>query len=220
MSQVNQRNTLLLLGIVTSFLLQGCFGISNLQSASLLPSKSVEVTGAYSLNTYHSRKTDENDVVSNSIGLSALYGINKNINIRARYQLILPTYDYTDNMQYISLGVKVPMVRKYLAFYIPGSVIFSKEFSTLNNLFFEPTVITSIYINNHFNINMALSYQLFVEEIDNVVSFSLGGDLHNIIPSTIIKPEFTVATHPPTTGLYFTFTVGFSFLKYSESSDQ
>ncbi len=214
-----QRNILVLLGVVVSVLLQGCFGISNIQSASLLPSKSAEVTGSYSLNTYHSRKTDENDVASNSIGLSALYGIHKNVNVRARYQLILPTYDYTDNIQYLSLGVKVPVVRKYFAFYIPGSLLLSKELSSLNNLFFEPTAISSIYINDSFNINIALSYQIFVEEIDNVVSLSLGGDIHNIIPSTIIRPELSVATHPPTTGLYFTFTIGFSFLTYSEGSD-
>lgn len=189
----------------------GCYNISNLQSASLLPKKEVELTGAYSLSSFHDIKLDENDIVTNSINVSGIYGFNKYVNGRIRYDILLPTYELIDVIHYISIGVKAPLYKKYLAFYLPVSFYLSQEINDYKNTCLEPAVIATAYFKRYVNLNFSLSYQIFFEDIENVLRFTAGVDLKDLVPSFMIRPEFGVAAYAGLDGFYYSTGIGFSY---------
>ncbi len=192
-------------------LITGCYPLSNLQSASLIPEKTADISTSYSVDSYHNRIESEGEICSRQIGINVDYGIHPNINGRVRYSLLIPTYTYAQLTHYISLGLKVPIVKKHLAFYLPVSFYLAKELRQYNNTFIEPTVLGSVHFQDRVSLNLSLSLKLFFEDINNVITSSLGVDIHKCIPNTIIRPEWGIVADPHLNGFYHSFILGVTY---------
>lgn len=191
--------------------MSGCYNISNLQNASLLPKREFDVSASYSANSYYDTKYDEHNFLANRLGIQSTYGLYKDLNLRTKYEFIIPEYENVENIHYASLGLKFPIVNKYLAAYLPVSAYYSKDVSPYQNVFIEPALISSIYLNKSITINFALTSQIFGNEIGYVGSLINGVDIKNIFPNFTFMPEWGVAINQHNKGMYYFINVGVSY---------
>lgn len=97
------------IGIISLFTISGCYNISNLQNASLLPPKEFDVSASYSANSYYDTKYQEHNFLASRLGIQSTYGLYKNLNLRAKYELVMPEYENVENIHYASIGRKLPI---------------------------------------------------------------------------------------------------------------
>ena len=192
-------------------MLSGCYTISNLQNASLLPPKEFNVSASYSANSYYDTKYQEHNFLANRLGIQSTYGLYKNLNLRAKYELVIPEYENIESIHYASLGLKCPIVNKYLAAYLPISAYYSNDITHSQKVFIEPTLISSIYLNRSVTINFALSTQILGNEVGYIGSIINGLEINNLTPNFTLMPEWGVAINQHDKGLYYFVNLGVSY---------
>jgi hypothetical protein len=205
------QNKYFIIIVAIALLNISCFQMYNLQDASLLSKKNIELMGSYSPVLYYDHPYKSNSIVSNQIGFHLKYGVSNNFNATFNYVLNIPQYKYISNIHFISFGGKFPLIKDLLAFYIPFGIYFNNDLKSYNSFIIQPTIITSFQVNTYLKINLALSYICFFEKIENTGTFSVGFDFLNLVKNITFRPEISCAGNLMTNGIYYSFNIGISY---------
>lgn len=128
---------------------------SNLQSASVLKPKQLEVTPDFSAVIVLSE--DEGlEHVWNTLGVQLGVGIAKKLEIRVRYAYLDRTDGYTTN-SIVSFGPKIGLVKNALSFYLPVEFKLSgDDIESMDTSNIQPTLMLSAPVGKRAEINPAV----------------------------------------------------------------
>lgn len=211
--KVNKNIGNLLIGSVLG-LLCNCYNITSLQNASLLPQKTYEFTGYYTTETFYNRTIKESDFIASDIGFSWNYGISEYLNTRASYSLIIPNFKFASDVHYFSLGIKFPVLKDYIAGYLPIGLYYGKDLSGVSTTFIQPTIITSLPMVKFLKMNASISEIIFFNKAASILVGTIGIDITNLIENIAVTPEFSIASNGSMRGMYCSFSLGISYLSH------
>jgi hypothetical protein len=190
-----------------------CYQIYTLQNASLLPKKSNEYMGSYSLQPYYDHPKRKTSIVADQLGVHWKYGLTNSVTTTFTYTYSIPTYAYLSNVHFIAFGIKFPFIRNYLAFHLPLAIYLNKDIHSYNPVIVQPTLIASIPLCKNIKLNCAATDHFFLEKaIANTPCITSGFEFSNVFNLITIRPEFGFGTNQISNGLYYSFNIGISYI--------
>ena len=188
---------------------------SHYESARSLRKNNMELSGSFT--SYH---TSDEIVQSfnRNFGCKLGYGITDNFDLKASYQRIIPSdEDFRDEIKgvnFLSLEPKFTIAPDVFALKVPVNVYFySMEGESSSEFSLSPTLLGTIPVSDQFEVGVAASYQIFLEDdTDNFLGFSLGFGLSQDLNQWAIRPEIGYQFMPDNPdGGFLNFGIGLNF---------
>ncbi|MGZ4886198.1 MAG: hypothetical protein ACXVJK_00650 [Candidatus Aminicenantales bacterium] len=183
---------------------------SNLQSASVLKPKQVEVTPDFS--TVSLSITGESGHVWDIYGLQLGIGVFRGVEFRARYGY-LNWAGFGPNVSFINFGPKIGLWKDFLALYVPFEFGFGDMVDVSETWSVHPTLMGTIPVGKTVEINPAVKALIpFQKDSQTLVALDLGlGILLLESKNLAIRPEGGILFHPGDSGSFLELSVGVSY---------
>ena len=194
----------------------GCAPVfSDLQSARLVRVGEVELTPSAS--AVHFAEEDTHHI-QDEFGLQLAAGLSDQVDLRARYALVVVQADDSDDVadgdigvNVVGFGPKVRLVKDRLALAVPIGFAFGGGVETQNTWIVEPTLIGTVPLVRNLDLTVAGKYIAFLsaDEADNLVALNVGlgiGPSHK----WVFRPEIGFLWNPGEEGHFRHLTLGFS----------
>jgi hypothetical protein len=182
---------------------------SNLQSASVLKPKQVEVTPDFS--TVSLSISGESGHVWDIYGLQLGIGVFKGVEFRARYGYINPKYG--SGVSFINFGPKIGLWKDFLSLYVPFELGFGDMVDVSETWSAHPTLMASIPVGKMIEINPAAKVLIpFQKGSQTLVALDLGLGIFLLeSKNLVIRPEGGILFHPGDSGSFLQFSIGVSY---------
>jgi hypothetical protein len=188
---------------------------SSFESARTLKKGEVEFTGHYSSYSYNSSGYDEEEASSgklnDNLGFKVGFGISERVDVKLRYENIIPVDQEGANVQYLSLSPKVNIVKGVFA----GSLGMGGYFADGESyLFLGPRFhLSKALANNQIEPAFTAKADIFPEDGTILVGINLGFALSSDLNKWALRPEFGWMTDIDATEVsYTTFGIGASII--------
>lgn len=190
---------------------------SSFESARTLKKGNLEFMGSYS--HYRSAGEESNKVaLNNNIGFRAGVGVTDWLDVKLRYENLIPVEGEDVKIHYLGLAPKVRLFKDYISFTHPVGLYFAKdsEGTRESHYFITPKMLFSYSPNKFVEGTFAVSthFIFFDEETESLLGLNVGLALSSDIEKWAIRPEFgwmkdfdADLTGMITFGAAFSFTV-------------
>jgi len=182
---------------------------SNLQSASILKPKQVEVTPDFSTVSIHSG--GESMRVWDIFGLQLGIGVADRVELRVRYGYINPKYG--SGVSFVNFGPKIGLWKDKLSLYVPFEVGFGDTVDVSKTWSAHPTLMASLPVGKTLEINPAVKALIpFQKDAQTLVALDLGLGIFLLeSKNLVIRPEAGIMFHPGDSGSFLQFSIGVSY---------
>lgn len=217
---MEMKNLIILLSLVFMLSLQACFVPVNsvYDTARMLDKK--ESSAGLNYSRYYAVDfdifdDDENGMVNynNNFGLAFRYGLSEKLNMSVRYEYLYTRSEieflgetFSDNMNYLELGLKMRLIEDKLALGLPlGMYLYEEAFSAA----LHPRLFYTIRKNDKFDFTITPNVLLLIGDgVQIIPGLCLGVGFSNNLNKWAIRPEIGYNTS-------FCFGIGtyFNFLK-------
>lgn len=189
----------------------GCVApFSEMQSARTVGPGNTEITPSYS----HVRfsEGDENEKLQDDFGIQVAMGVNEQLDIRARYEMIrLSDADDSETFHTLGAGPKIALVEDRAAFYAPVGLGFGGGIEVSESVQIQPTLLFTIPVSRQIEINPSAKAQIWLNnDADNLLAFNLGLGLGPDLARWAIRPEVGLLINPGEDGQVWHFSIGVS----------
>lgn len=178
------------------------------ESARMLPKGTTEIKAGFS----HSIASDdgESEGLNNGLGIGFGYGINERINLKMRYERLLPVDSDEGGFNYLGFGPKFGIVPGKFAMMFPFGVYFAEGETTWG---MHPAFLVTLPArNNRFEGTFGARTDIFFEsEADLLVALNLGLGFSQNLDRWAIRPDWGLIFDPGESGVVWTFGVGFNY---------
>lgn len=190
-------------------LLQSCVPVfSELQSARTVGRNRVEFTPSYSGVT--SRNGPDIEDVESHWGMQATYGITESIDLKVRYEAILPKRDSATSIHVLGIGEKFSLVKDRLALSLSIGRALGEQYDDTWQM--HPGILfTWPAIKDKLDINLSSRYLVRFSDPHNLLAFNFGFTISKKLHNWSIRPEYGVLYNPGNKGHYSHVSMGASF---------
>ncbi len=182
---------------------------SNLQSASILKPKQVEVTpDFFSVSISASGNTAH---VWDIYGLQLGIGVFNRVELRARYGYVNPKFG--SGVSFVNFGPKFGLWKDKLSLYVPFEVGFGMYVETSQTWSAHPTLMASLPVGKTLEITPAVKALIpFQKGSQTLVALDLGLGIFLLeSKNLVIRPEAGILFHPGDSGSFLEFGIGVSY---------
>jgi len=189
---------------------RGQFLFSNLQSASILKPKQVEVTPDFSTVSIHA--SGETMRVWDIYGVQLGVGVFKGVELRARYGY-LNWRGSGPNVSFVNFGPKIGLWKDFLSLYVPFELGFGDMVDVSETWNVQPTLLASLPVGKMLEITPAVKALIpFQKGSQTLVALDLGFGIFLLeSKNLVIRPEGGILFHPGDSGSFLEFSVGVSY---------
>ena len=175
------------------------------ESARMLKKGETELTGNY---THYSFSDEgESGSVNNNFGLRIGYGFSDRINLKLRYERLVPTEEGASGINYIDLAPKFRLLPGKIAATLPLGMYFSEDET---EFVISPKMLFTYPASNRFEATLAAKADIFPEDDGNVyLGFNLGLGLSANLDRWALRPEIGLMVDPDESGLVWAWGIGF-----------
>ncbi|TNE68464.1 MAG: hypothetical protein EP344_01320 [Bacteroidetes bacterium] len=179
---------------------------TSFESARMLQKGAGELTGHYTYYTVHDDESTEG--INNNFGLRLGYGIADAVDIKARYERLVPKEEGASGINYIDLAPKVALWPGRIAGTVPVGVYFDDED---HEWVISPKLLFTLPANDQFEATFAAKADIFPEEgADDYLGFNLGFGISNNLNRWALRPEVGVLINPGESGSSWAWGIGFN----------
>lgn len=184
---------------------------SNLQSASILKPKQVEVTPDFS--TVSFSMSGESGHVWDIYGLQMGIGVFKGVEFRARYGYLKLSGGYSSHVSFATFGPKIGLWKDFLSLYVPFEFGFGDNVDVSQTWSVHPTLMGTIPVGKSVEINPAAKVLIpFQKDSQTLVALDLGlGILLLDSKNLVIRPEGGILLHPGDSGSFLQLSIGVGY---------
>ena len=183
---------------------------SNLQSASILKPKQVEVTPDFTTVSFH--LSGESGHVWDIYGVQLGIGVFKGVEFRAQYGYLKFNGD-SSHVSFVNFGPKIGLWKDFLSLYVPFEFAFGDMVDVSETWSVHPTLMASIPVGKTIEINPAAKVLIpFQKDSNTLVALDLGFGIFLLeSKNLVIRPEGGILFHPGDSGSFLEFSVGVSY---------
>lgn len=197
-------------------LFPGCAPVfSELQSAKLVGPGHLEVTPSFSSVSFSSE--GESEHIQNHYGIQAGIGINRQMDLRLRYERVSVDLQDMDGdesfgVNVLGFGPKFSLVKDMVAVYVPIGFAFGEDIEVSETWQIHPTLLITLPISKYFEFNPSAKVLIPLKgEQDTLVAFNLGTAFSTNLEKWAIRPEIGFLYNPGESGHFMHFSIGFTY---------
>lgn len=182
---------------------------SNLQSASILKPKQVEVTPDFFTVSIHSGGESMHvwDIYGAQLGI----GLFNRVEFRATYGY-LKLSGYSNHVSFVTFGPKIGLWKDFLSLYVPFEFGFGDNVAVSETWSVHPTLMGTIPVGKSVEINPAAKVLIpFQKGSNTLVALDLGLGILLLDSKLVIRPEGGILFHPGDSGSFLEFGIGVSY---------
>ncbi len=206
-------NKLILL-VILSVLLQGCYIFTSLQSAKIVPPGKIEVTPSYSSLSWSDDNSSEK--THNNYGVQVAYGASETMSWRLRFERSVVDGEPDDFLQYIAVEPKFSIKKDKVAVSFPFGMYLDEDFSPFDEPYqVHPSLFITFPYDERFDFTVSSKYLIFFQEnSDNLLALNFGAGIKPMITNRIIiRPEIGYLFNPRDEGHFFAWSIGISIVE-------
>ncbi len=190
---------------------------SEMQGARMAAPKSLEITPTYTRTA--SGGSEGTYDMQSQIGVHGAYGASKNVELRARYERVtlsdefsgdVPGEEKLPSVNVLSVGVKFPLLRDRIAFYLPVGFGFGGEIETSETFQTHPTMLLSLPVGNALDVNTSVKALIPINDdnSDVLVAYNIGLGINLNDRKWVLRPEVGFLRKPNESGFARQLSVG------------